>query len=192
MNRIHFLRESIRNLRTVGTVARSSKYLCRGMIRHIRFDKAENIVELGPGDGVITEYILKFMRPDSHLWAFEVNDAFCDLLTHRIHDNRFHLIQDSAEYLGEYMAHHQLEKVDYIISAIPFIMLPEQLSLTIIRLCQEKLREGGKFIQLHYSPHTKKMYQQIFGNVEVFFVPLNIPPAFVMVSTKHESPRISG
>jgi hypothetical protein len=31
---------------------------------------------------------------------------------------------------------------------------------------------------------TKKFYQTIFGNVDISFVPLNIPPAFVLVSEK--------
>ena len=59
MNNIAFLKESIKNIKTVGTFTRSSKFLCRGMVKHVDFENAHTIVELGAGDGVITKHILK-------------------------------------------------------------------------------------------------------------------------------------
>ena len=73
MNNISFFRESIRNIKTVGTITRSSKFLCKGMVKHVDFDNAKTIVELGAGDGVITKHILRSMRKDAILLCFEVN-----------------------------------------------------------------------------------------------------------------------
>ena len=59
MNSMKFLREGIKNLRTVGTLTRSSKFVCREMVNQVDFSKVKNVVELGAGDGVITKHIFK-------------------------------------------------------------------------------------------------------------------------------------
>lgn len=183
MKKIDFFKESIRNIKTVGTITRSSKYLCKGMIKPVDFEKADVIVELGAGDGVITEHILKHMKKDSKLLAFEVNTKFCDQMR-EIDDDRLEVIEDSAEKLKEYLDKFNLGKADYIISAIPYVSFPEELARKIIQTSKENLKENGLYVQVHYSLLTKKFYQSIFGNVDVSFVPLNIPPAFVLVSEK--------
>ena len=134
MKKIDFFKESIKNLKTVGTITRSSKYLCRGMIKPVDFDKAKVIVELGAGDGVITEHILKNMTKDCTLLAFEVNKKFCDQIR-QIKDDRLIVIEDSAEKLGEYLEKYDLGEADYIISAIPFVAFPEELAKSIIKTC---------------------------------------------------------
>ncbi|MEL6862936.1 MAG: rRNA adenine N-6-methyltransferase family protein [Bacteroidota bacterium] len=180
---INFFKESIKNIKTVGTITRSSKYLCKGMIRHVDFSKANNIVELGAGDGVITKHILKNMKKDSKLLAFEVHNLFAERLRN-IDDPRLHAIEDSAEKLDQYLKQHDIDQVDYFISAIPFVALPDDLSYRIVRNAHERLKKGGLYVQVHYSLLTKKMYQTIFGNVDINWVPLNLPPAFVLVSQK--------
>ena len=183
MKKIEFFKESLKNLKTVGTITRSSKYLCKGMIKPVDFDKAKVIVELGAGDGVITEHILKHMRKDCKLLAFEVNKKFCDQMR-QINDDRLIVIEDTAEKLGEYLDKHNLGKADYVISAIPFVSFPEELARSIIKTSKDHMKKNALFIQVHYSLLTKKIYQSIFGNVDVSWVPLNIPPAFVLVSEK--------
>lgn len=180
MGTIDFFRESIKNLKTVGTFTRSSKFLCKGMIKHVDFSNARVIVELGAGDGVITKHILKSMAPDCKLMAFEVNDRFIDQLND-IDDDRLIVIQDSAEYLSKYLKEHQLDHVDAVISAIPFVIIPEPTATNIVQSCKDHLIEGGQYIQVHYSLMAKKLYEKVFGKVNVSWVPLNLPPAFVLV-----------
>lgn len=181
MGTIEFFKESIRNLKTVGTFTRSSKFLCQGMIKHVDFKNAKVIVELGAGDGVITKHILKKMSPDAKLMIFEVNANFTSQLN-AINDDRLIVVQDSAEHLGKYLDENKLGTVDFIISAIPFVIVPKDIANKIIETCKEYLRPGGLFVQVHYSLIAKKLYEVAFGNVDIHFVPLNIPPAFVLVS----------
>lgn len=183
MSTIEFFKESIKNLKTIGTLTRSSKYLCKGMIKHVNFDDANIIVELGAGDGVITKHILNNMKPDAKLLIFEVNPKFCEMLR-AIKDERLVVIEDSAEKLEIYLQQINAEKIDYIISAIPFVSLPDEVGYSIVGECYKYLKDGGSYIQVHYSFLMKKMYDTIFGNVDVNFVPFNIPPAFVFVSVK--------
>jgi phospholipid N-methyltransferase len=183
MKKIDFFRESIKNMKSIGTITRSSKYLCRGMIKPIDFEQANVIVELGAGDGVITEHILRHMKKDAKLLSFEVNEKFCEQMR-KIKDDRLIIVEDSAEKLGEYLAENNLGKADYVISALPYVTFPEELALSIIRTSKEHMKDNALYIQVHYSLLTKKFYQTIFGNVDISFVPLNIPPAFVLVSEK--------
>ena len=183
MDKIDFLKESIKNLKTVGTLVRSSKFLCKKMIRPVDFSQADNIIELGSGDGVITKHILKSMKKDAKLLAFEVNESFCNQMR-EIKDDRLQVIEDSAENLKKYLDQNNIKEIDYVISAIPFVVVPDEIALSIVSECKKYMKEGGLYIQVHYSLLTKKMYQKVFGNVDINFVPLNLPPAFVLVSEK--------
>ena len=184
MNHLDFLKESFKNLRTTGAVARSSKYLVREMLLPIDFVNAKIIVELGAGDGVLTVELLNRMSPDALLLCFEINAEFCKILRGGIDDSRFILIEDSAETLEKHLNELGFLETDYIISAIPFIALPNELVHRIVSVCHKVLKKKGLYIQYHYTSFIKKMYRQFFGNVEVEFVPLNIPPAFVMICEK--------
>jgi phospholipid N-methyltransferase len=184
MTRIDYLKESLKTIWTTGAVARSSKFLVREMMRPIDFRQAKVIVELGAGDGVFTKYLLRKMRPDAILLCFEINPEFCKILRGGISDPRFVLIEDSAEYLPHYLAKHDLEAADYIVSGIPFIALPNELGDRIIQNLPKCLTDSGLFIQYNYSLHKQKTYQKYFREVQVEFVPLNIPPAFVMICRK--------
>ncbi len=181
---LSFFKESIRNLRTTGAVVRSSKYLVREMLKPIDFSQARVVVELGAGDGVMTFEILKNLHPKARLLCFEINAQFCEMLR-EIQDERFVLIEDSAEKLGDYMRQLEINEVDYVVSAIPFVALSDELSYAIVQGCFTALKKKGLYIQFHYSTLIKKMYKKIFGNIDINFVALNIPPAFVMICEKN-------
>lgn len=183
MTKIEFFKESVKNIKTIGSIARSSKYLCQGMIKHVDFDNAKVIVELGAGDGVITEHILAAMKPDTKLLSFEVNELFCIKLR-KIDDPRLIVVEDTAENVEKYLKEIGATEIDYVVSAIPFVSLPDELGYSIISKCKNLLKNGGLFIQVHYSLLAKKLYTNIFGNVNINFVAINIPPAFVLVSEK--------
>lgn len=176
-----FLLEGLRDIKTVGTIAPTSRFAGRQMIRKINFKQAKCIVEFGAGDGVITHLILARMQPDAKLLCFEVNENFCEIL-HRIQDPRLIVIQDSAEKLGEYLTQNGFEKADYIVSAIPFTVLPDDLAEKIIQTAKHYLSPNGFFVQIHYSLIMRKVYKRIFGNVDVEVTPINIPPAFILTS----------
>ena len=182
--RLDFLRESIRNLKITGSVARSSRFLCRRIARKIISAEANVVVELGPGDGAITRYILDRLQPDAQILVFEVNEVFIEKLQHSVIDPRITLIHDSAENIAEHLAKRGIKSVDYFISGIPFMMLPDSLAEHITKECHRLLRPNGQFIQFHYSPKLVQFYKNIFGNAEVDFIPLNFPPAFVITCKK--------
>ena len=140
-------------------------------------------MELGAGDGVLTKRILDRMPDDCLLIAFEINEKFTKILED-IEDKRLIVAADSAENLFSHMETHGVRSVDVVYSAIPFSVLPDKLSRDIVGTAKEALRPDGEYLQIHYSLMEKKLYEGIFGNVEIHFQPLNIPPAFILKSVK--------
>jgi phospholipid N-methyltransferase len=179
-----FFSESIRNLKTIGSIAPSSRFLCESMTRNLDWKKPQNIVELGAGEGVMTRYILGQMHPESRLIAFEINDIFCQKLR-QIDDPRFYLIEDSAENLGSVLKKLNLDEVDGILSSLPFVIFPKSTTRHILLNCKRLLHEKGFFTQFNYSLTLKKLYETIFDKVLIRFVPINIPPAFVFACSKN-------
>lgn len=167
----------------MGTVIRSSPSMCRKMSHFIDTSQDLIIVELGAGDGAITSYILNKMSPDAKLYVFEINTELCAVIS-KINDPRMILVNDSAEHMESYLLNHGIKQVDTIISAIPFLVLPDDLTKEILIVSKRMLKTGGNFIQMHYVSTIKKMYKNIFGNVHTYFVPVNIPPGYVFRCVK--------
>lgn len=185
MQQINYLKNTLMHFRTTGTLVRSSSFLCKTMLSYIDFSDCRNIVELGPGDGVITEYLLNNMHQDTKLFSFEINEYFLKYLNENFSDQRLNVVPESAEHLISELAKRGVNEVDYVVSAVPFMILPEALTETIVTACYKALKPGGKFIQFHYSLNARKFYQKVFKNIQIRFVPFNVPPAFVMVCEKY-------
>lgn len=182
MGAIKFFIEGIRRFKEVGAIARTSKFVSKAMCKYIDFNTTKCIVELGAGDGSITEQILKQMSPDTKLLAFEINDKLSADLREKLgNDPRLVIIQDDAKKMGEYIRQAGFDLADAVISAIPFSIIPED---DIIEEAKKQMRMNAKFVQLHYSLVAKKRYKRIFNNVDIDFVTLNVPPAFIHICEK--------
>lgn len=180
---IEFFKEGMKNLKTIGTVTPSSKFLCEKMVGLSDLMGAKCIVELGAGDGVMTSHILKRMPADAMLFAFEINPRFCEKMR-EINDPRLVVVEDSAEHLVKYLKQYGFHQIDVVFSALPFVVLPDEVSQSIVQSCYDRLKPLGQYFQLHYSLIEKKLYKRIFGNVNVTFHLLNIPPAFILTCSK--------
>src|SRR3990167_4357838 len=121
MKKTSFFEEFLKNLKEVGSITPSSKFLVKKMLETVDFEKAHTILELGAGSGVITRELLKKMSKGSKLVVFETNkDFFRDLK--KIEDERIIVYNQSALRLQEYL---NKQVVDYIISGIPLAMLSQ-------------------------------------------------------------------
>ena len=176
-NKLDFFIESIKTLKKSGTLTQSGPALCKAMTDHITHDH-KIIVELGAGDGAITSYILKKMAPDAVLYSFEINDThFVKLL--EFEDSRLQPRCESAEEIIEILAAEGIKHVDTIVSAIPFMVLPTEISLDIIEKSHQILKKGHLFCQFHYSQGLKNLYKATFKEITSEFVLVNVPPAVV-------------
>ena len=174
-----FFKEFLKNRSTVGALSPSSRSLARSIIAPIDFNKAVNIVEFGPGTGVFTKELLKRMKPEAKLFVFETQKSFCDMIAEEIKDDRMILINDTAEKIGDYLAQHGLKEADYIVSSLPFTVIPTQIKNSILNQAVKYLSKKGLFTQYQYSLNAHKLLKSKFKEVKVRLSPFNLPPAFI-------------
>jgi phospholipid N-methyltransferase len=173
---IVFLKRFLSAPGRVGSVAPSSRFLCREMIKQIPWHKVRTIVELGPGTGVFTGAILRKKRADATFMVIERDPDFRKLLQSRFPGI---LIKNEALQLNNYLAEMSMDRVDVIISGLPFAVFPAEIRSAILDEIVKALAPGGLFITFQYSLQLHSELQQRFSTVDVSFTALNIPPAFI-------------
>jgi len=187
-----FLREFIRNWKTVGAIAPSSPALAEMMMEASRCAEARHILELGPGTGAFTQAIARVMPDDAKYVGLELNEAF----VHRLHEEfpgmrfecccaqQFDLTQPEFR-----------EGFDVIISGLPWTAFPESLQKAILGNVLPHLAPGGCFVTFAYfgfhllpaGQHFRELLTSLLPDVtttEVVWA--NLPPAFVYVARRAE------
>ncbi len=176
----NFFSEFIKERKTIGAIAPSSKFLAAKMLKGIDFTKNQNIVELGPGNGIFTNEILKKMSFKSNLISIELNKSFHNQLSHKFKDdNRFTSLLGSAEDISKAIEKKNIISADIIISSLPLAVIPSRVKVGIFREVNKVLKNEGVFIQFQYSLNAKEILNKRFNSVDISFTPLNFPPAFV-------------
>lgn len=183
MSKKTFISEVFKSGGTIGALSPSSSFLADKMLQPIHFETAKCIVEFGPGTGVFTHKILDRMHPEAKLIAFEINPVFYTKLL-EIKDKRLILINDSAELLDIYLIKNQVVNADYILSSLPFAMIPDKIVEEILKKSHQNLALKGKYIQFQYSLNALSKLKSVFNKVDMKFTLLNLPPAFIFVCKK--------
>ena len=179
-----FFMQSISKFREIGSIIPSSRFLVSSMCEQIDFRSASLVVELGPGTGVMTRWMLSKMSEQSRLVCIELNPAFSAQLSTELRGTQVSVVQGSAEDLSQHLQDHGGLQADYIVSSLPLYNIPIQMKMRILRACNKNLKVGGQFIQYQYSIFDKKTVQRHFDDVKTDFVLMNFPPAFVYTCTK--------
>ena len=161
MSKKKFISEVLKSTGTIGALSPSSSFLAKKMLDPIHFNEAQCIVEFGPGTGVFTKKLLKKMRTNSILLAFEINPTFIEELR-KIDDKRLIVINDSAEKIEHYLQKHNQKSADYIVSSLPFAVIPDTIVHNILTNSDNALSEKGKYIQFQYSLNAKKKLESYF------------------------------
>lgn len=176
-----FLRAFIRDRRTVGAVAPTSKGVGRRIARLAGIEGAQRVAEFGPGTGAITHELLAALPPDGQIWAFELHAPFVEYLRTRVDDVRLHIVPESAETIGVVRERAVSEGFDAIVSSIPFSLIGSDLTPIILRAAHEALRPGGVFVALQYHPWFLPPFLRAeFGHMERELYLWNIPPATLL------------
>ena len=174
--RIRFFRSFLANPRAVGAILPTSRRAVRDMLDMANVEQARVVVELGAGTGVYTEEVLKRLRPDARFLAVEIDPDLVSTLSGRFDDPRLQIIQGSAESVEE---HLEGEKVDVIVSGIPFTSLPVSVKNNIFKEITRILAPEGVLVAIQYSTMVQRDLNRYFASVRRRFSPLNVPPAFL-------------
>jgi phospholipid N-methyltransferase len=171
-----FFKRVLANPLRVGYVVPSSPFLTRQTAKRIDFSKPRVVVELGPGEGCHTRQIVKRMGPDSKLILLELDGEFAaHLKKYFANDPRVVVIHSDALHLPKALADNGVTHCDYIVSGIPFLVVPEEIRNQILQNIANAMTTDSRFI-------TYQVTDQLCGHSHLFkldgreYCPLNIPP----------------
>jgi phosphatidylethanolamine/phosphatidyl-N-methylethanolamine N-methyltransferase len=174
-----------------GAVAPSSRWLAAQMVAGMNLDKAEVVVELGPGTGAFTGTILGHLRPGALFLAIEINASLIDHLTRSFPE--VHILHTSAENLPECLARFGKTSTDCILCGLPWAGFSQDLQDRLLAAVLKSLPAGGRFRTFAYSHGTwlpagrrfRRLLDANFARVTTSpVVWRNLPPAFVYCCEK--------
>lgn len=188
-----YLKHFFRDMRYTGAIAPSSKYLARDItqILHKNLRKKNrppvNILEIGPGTGVLTKRIIKDLNPRDHFDIVEINKNFYDIIQTKygtpfnvnIHN------KDFLDFESDY-------RYDYIFSSIPYESLPKGESRKLWKKKLTYCKQGTYITYYKYlnfkkfrCKYEKDLVAKYCRDEKVVF--LNLPPAkrFTLVIRNH-------
>jgi phospholipid N-methyltransferase len=161
----------------LGSVIPSSRFLIEEVLGRVDWDRAQVIVEYGPGVGSFTAELLRRMRADASLIAIETNPEFVGFLRKSFSDPRLQVVHGSAAQTQEILEEKGHAKADYILSGIPFSTMPGALREDILETTHATLDPEGAFLVYQFSARVFPDLKRVFGHVERGFEPLNVLPA---------------
>lgn len=173
--RLTFLQGFLKYPHLVGSVIPSSRFLERRLIGSAEIERANLVVELGPGTGGTTRAIMGALPNKSKLLAIEINPQFASLLKSES-DPRLSVYCGSAENIGEALAANNLPLPDVVVSGIPFSTMSRNLGRRIIRAVWDNLSPGGRFVAYQFRDKVAMLGRELLGDPKVDVEFLNVPP----------------
>lgn len=169
------------------SIAPSSRFLARTVVADLDLRAADVVLEYGPGTGVLTEFVLRQLRPDAKFAAIELNPRFARIFESRYPSVR--LFEDSVGNVQKICATAEMKSVDCIVSGLPWALFSESQQIEFLEATMGVLRPGGQFVTFTYL-HSQALLPgaKRFANLLPHYfktvsksnvVWLNFPPAFV-------------
>lgn len=181
MKYLLFLSRFFKNPRSIGAFLPSSRYLAEKMISEVAFEHANLIIEYGPGTGAFTNVILKNRNQNTQVMLIESDQYFYSLLKRKYRNiENLVIINGSAENIDQFVKSSGSQRIDYIISGLPFTSLPKKVSDEILGKTKRMLGEKGRFITFQYSIYKQAYFKEFFKKVDVKREYRNVPPAFIL------------
>ena len=176
----------------IASIVPSSKALVERVANKMDFSQRRVIAEYGPGEGVHSRKIARRMTADSHLLLFELDGAFARDLTRQFADDpRVHVIHGDAATLPNELRRRGFPECDYILSGIPFSILPIEKKRALLQKTHDALAPNGAFI-IYQVTNELKQHATLFEHGESEYFLQNIPPMFITVFHKTPSPHRRG
>lgn len=199
---LEFFRQFRHRFETTGAVAPSSRFLARAMLGPLR-DKTgpRRVLEVGPGTGAVTRFLVQQLQPDDRLDLVELNESFASLLRARFdNDPRYRAAASQSRVhvcpLQEFEAE---APYDCIISGLPLNNFPVELVRRIFESYDRLLAPGGTLSYFEYmyvrplrslvSSRPEKMRLRALDRImntrlerdrfDRSWVFVNLPPAWV-------------
>ena len=199
---LEFFRQFRTRFETTGAVAPSSRFLANAMLGPLRTRSSpRRILEIGPGTGAVTQYLVQELQPDDRLDLVELNEQFATMLNQRFAtDNRYMPVADQSQvHVCSLEEFESTAPYDCIISGLPLNNFSVELVEKIYQAYDRLLAPGGTLSYFEYmyvrpfrclvskSSERKRlrnldriMKQHLArSRFDCSWVFLNVPPAWV-------------
>ncbi|MGQ9897677.1 MAG: class I SAM-dependent methyltransferase [Acidobacteriota bacterium] len=180
-----FWKSFVKHPRYTGAIVPSSQHLAKGMLSRTDLRTARFVVELGPGTGVFTQFILSALPPSAKLLVIERNPELAHFLRYRLPG--VEVVCDDAAHLERYLANSPYPPAA-IFCGLPLSWLPARERTQILDAVAAALAPGSTFTLFQYvhaaptppGQQVRRALQARFRYVERFPVWWNLPPAYVV------------
>lgn len=181
-----FLKAFFRDSARVGAIAPSSTELSNILADSVDWNTAKCVVEYGPGTGVVTEVIGQRLQPGTRFFAVERDPALAAITQQRC--PQLEIVESCATSIPTLCQERGVEKIDAILSGLPWASFPVELTEKILAATFEVLPPGGRFATFAYwqglvlpgSRRFRSLLREHFRTVEHSRTAWrNLPPAFV-------------
>jgi phosphatidylethanolamine/phosphatidyl-N-methylethanolamine N-methyltransferase len=171
---------------STGAVCSSSPGLSKLIVTDMGLESAKSVVELGPGTGAVTNFIIDNLAPGTAFFTVELNQDMYTAFTRKFPNIKTY--NDCASNLPAIVHKEGLDKVDVVLSGLPWASFSEDSQEEILSAVVEALPKGGLFATFAYlqgailptGQSFRKRLHRHFSSVEkTQVVWLNVPPAFV-------------
>lgn len=174
--------EFSKNLLVTGAITETSRKVEVEICKFLPVDRDVVVVEFGMGHGNITKAILDKISPNSRLYSFEVNEEFCDHVRNTVQDDRLQIVNDGAENLKGHVG----QKIDSVISSIPFSFFSREKGMNIIQDAYDSMSDEAYYSQVLYTKFNYKKFEMIFDKCELkkFY---GLPTEYIYHCQKNEA-----
>jgi len=177
----------IKNIKQVGAVAPSSKFLAQKMAgvldEEIERDpeRSFNLLELGSGTGSMSRYIYEHMRDQDHLDMVEIEKPLYEQLVDRYKD-----ASNVDVFNTDYLHFDSKAPYDIIFSSLPYEGIPNEQTEDIWQKKLDECKSGGRityFKYLNFKSFRCDFEEHVVDNLKQRqdLVWLNLPPARLFV-----------
>ncbi len=187
-----FMREVIRNNKTTGAIAPSSRELAERIVQMADISGKKMLVEFGAGDGVFTREILRQKDADAEFFSLEINPSLAEAC--RKSSPGATIITDSAENVRKHLQALGHGHCDAIISGLPWSRFDDGLQDRILAATCDALAPGGIFVTFAYvmTPYLPAGKRFLTARLPACFASVrrsgpiwnNLPPCHVYICTK--------
>ena len=184
---LQFLQAFLKNPLKVGAITPSSQELVSAMLTGIDPDDHNIVLELGVGTGAVTKYLREFVPSKQSYLGIELD---ADLVTN-LNRNFPDMSVVCGSAADAYAIHEAsgLGKVRYVVCCLPFVLMPKEMSESV--LCEiEKFMDEGCELRIfqyahgYYLPTAVKLrdfLKKRYGKSRRSQLVLkNVPPAFTL------------
>lgn len=186
-----FSKEFLFHPAAVSSIVPSSKMLSSKITNMANLKDAKVVFEFGCGSGAITRDIVSNLSDGAVFIAFDTNQTFTEIVKRKYPG--VIVINDFAENVEKYMKQYSIDKVDVIISSLPWAAFSHVAQSRLLRIIYRILNPGGSFLTYIYL-HTfvfpsqnrfRKILSRKFKTIDVSnAIWANLPPAAIIKCTR--------